>query len=171
MSALWKAEVLTRQPEVVEVRVHQIHPDSGVFERGKVFALRLIYDEAFGYGPGLTREIRGPLGEAISLEQTFDAAFMAANADRFVRGVEVRDVSGPPLDLDAARAQVDREVASTGIGPGQPGWDAAWEKAWRELWRDAARLPAATYRIEVTEPRWLEHLAPGQAWESAAYAD
>jgi hypothetical protein len=169
VSALWNAEVLAKQPEAVEVRVRQIHPDSGAFARGKMFALRLIYDEAFGYGPGLVRQIRGPLGEAISLEHTFDAAYMAEHADRFVRTVEVRDVSGPPLDLDAARAQVDREVARAGISPGAPGWDAAWERAWREFWRDAARLPAATYRIEVTDPRWIEHLAPGQAWESAAY--
>jgi hypothetical protein len=171
MSALWKAEVLTKQPHAVEVRVRQIHPDSGPFERDKVFALRLIYDEAFDYGPGLARQIRGPLGEAISLEQTFDAAHMAANVDRFIRTVEVRDVSGPPLDLDAARAQVDREVASAGVAPGGPAWGAAWERAWGELWRDAARLPSAIYRIEVTDPRWLDHLAPGQAWESAAYAD
>lgn len=171
MSALWKAEVLTKQPDMVELRVRQIHPDSGTFEHDKVFALRLIYDETFTYGPGLARQIRGPLGEAISLEQTSNAAYMAAHADRFIRRVEVRDVSGPPLDLDAARARIDREVASAGIAPGGPGWDDAWEKSWRELWHDAARLPAAIYRIEVTDPRWLEHLAPGQVWESAAYTD
>ena len=171
MSALWHAEVLAKQPDAVELRVRQIHPDSGGFEAGKGFALRLIYDETFGYGPGGAREIRGPLGEAISLEQTFDAAYLAAHVDRFVREVELRDVSGPPLDLDAARAQVDREVASAGFVRGGSGWDAAWDKAWGALWRDAARLPTAIYRIEVTDPRWLEHLAPGQAWESAAYAD
>ena len=171
MPALWSAEVLATQRAVVTVRVRQIHSDSGAFLPGKVFALRLIYDEAFGYGAGLVHQIRGPLGEAISLEQTFDAAYMDAHVDRFVRKVEVSDVSGPPLDLDAARAQVDREVASMGLGRGEPGWEDAWEETWRELWCDVTKLPAATYRIEVTDPRWLEHLAPGQVWESAAYKD
>jgi hypothetical protein len=171
MSALWRAEVLAKQRSVVEVRVRQVHPDSGEFLRGKVFALRLIYDEATGYGPGLARQIRGPLGEALSLEQTFEAAYMDAHVDRFVRKVEVSEVDGPPLDLDTARAQVDREVSARGIGREDPAWQAAWDAAWREQWSDVTRLPAATYRIEVTDPRWLEHLAPGQVWESAAYED
>lgn len=29
---------------------------------------------------------------------------------------------------------------------------------------------AAHYRIAVTSPRWLEHLADGQSWRSAAYS-
>lgn len=28
----------------------------------------------------------------------------------------------------------------------------------------------ARYRIETTSPRWLEHLADGQSWRSAAYS-
>jgi len=171
MSALWNAEVLSKQRAAVDVRLRQVHPDSGAFEHGKVFALRLIYDEAYGYGPELARESRGPLGDALSLDQTLDAAYMKAHADRFVQRVEVFDVSGPPLDFDTAHAQVDREVSAMGIDREEPAWEATWETAWNEVWRDVTRLPAATYRIEVTDPRWLEHLAPGQTWESTAYED
>ena len=30
-------------------------------------------------------------------------------------------------------------------------------------------LPQADYHIEVTNPRWLQHLSVGHQWESAAY--
>ena len=124
MSALWSVEVVAKDGARITLRVAPIHPDAGRYSDGAVFALRLLYDEAYGYGPGLVREVRGPLGEAIALEQTFDAGVMAGAVDRFVRAVAV-----------------------------EPGADAA------------------TYRIEVTDPRWLAHLAVGQRWESAAYDD
>lgn len=171
MSALWNAEIISKQQTTVNMRVRQVHPDSGTFEHGKVFALRLIYDEALGYGPDLVPQSRGPLGEALSFEQTLDAAYMRSHVDQFVQRVEVFDVSGPPLDFDMARAHVDHEVSAMGLGREEPGWEDAWEDAWSQLWSDVTRLPAATYRIEVTDPRWLEHLAPGQTWKSTAYED
>ncbi|XXY47652.1 hypothetical protein WME91_47375 [Sorangium sp. So ce269] len=151
---------------MVDVRVRPTHPDSGPFVASKVFALRLLYDEAYSYGPGLVREARGPLGEAIALDHTFDEAYMATHVDRFIEHVEIHGASGPPLDLQSARAQVDRDLLSRGIRRDD---ETAWNDAWQTFWRDGERLPAATYRITVTEPRWIRHLAVGQTWESAAY--
>ncbi|WP_437727117.1 hypothetical protein [Sorangium sp. So ce861] len=170
MSSLWSAEILAKDGRVVDVRVRQIHPDSGPFVASKVFALRLLYDEAYGYRPGLVREARGPLGQAIALEHTMDAAHMATHVDRFIERVEVQGAGEPPLDLESARAQVDRDLLSRGIRrEEETAWNDAWDNAWRAFWRDGERLPTATYRITVSEPRWLAHLAVGQTWESAAY--
>jgi hypothetical protein len=53
-----------------------------------------------------------------------------------------------------------------------------------EMWRDSnhegwggpevfhakcQEQPSATYLIEVTDPRWLAHLTPGEEWDSTAY--
>jgi hypothetical protein len=63
-----------------------------------------LYDEAYGYDPdvSLKPKSRGPLGDAIVLDQTFDDAFMDANVDRFVERVAV-NVQKPRLDVEALR--------------------------------------------------------------------
>ena len=169
MSALWSARVITKDNRRLVVELRAIHPDSGAFLTPKRFALRLLYDEAYGYGPGSVREARGPLGEAIALEQTFDDAFLDANADRFVERVTV-DVRTPPLDVEALRARLDREVGDLGIRrEDRAAWSAAWDQRWDAFWDEPANLPVAMYTIDVTDPRWIAHLEVGSSWDSAAY--
>lgn len=39
----------------------------------------------------------------------------------------------------------------------------------RDLPEEPAVGTKATYAIEVTDAKWLEHLTPGQTWQSTAY--
>lgn len=170
MSALWSAKVVAKDGHRVTVQVRVIHPDSGEFSDAKKFAFRLIYDLAYCYGPGLVREACGPLGEAVQLEQTFDGAFLDGIVDRFIERVAVRDVRNAPLDVEALRERIDRELSARGVRrDGGAAWSEAWQERWDAFWCDPARLPAATYEIDVTDPRWIAHLELGSQWESAAY--
>jgi hypothetical protein len=170
VSALWSAHVVAKDSRRITVEVHAIHPDSGELSGAKRFALRLIYDEAYGYGPGSVREVRGPLGEAVQLEQTFDDAFLDANVDRYIARVTVASVRNAPLDVEALRARIDREVTERGVRrEDRVAWRTAWDARWEAFWSDPAQRPSATYAIEVTDPRWIAHLAVGARWESAAY--
>lgn len=170
MSALWSIEVIARGDRRAVLRVRAIHPDSGEFSDARTFAFRLIYDPAYRYGAGLVREATGPLGEAVSLDQTFDDAFLAARVDRYVAQVVVSDVRNAPLDVEALRDDIDRELSARGIRRDDAAaWSDAWQDLWDAFWDDPARLPTATYELEVTEPRWIAHLAPGDRWDSAAY--
>jgi WD40 repeat protein len=38
-------------------------------------------------------------------------------------------------------------------------------------WPDEDRLVQADYEVQVTDPRWLEHLRPGLSWETGYYPD
>jgi hypothetical protein len=169
MSALWSARVLAKDNRRLVVELRAIHPDSGDFLTSKRFALRLLYDEAYGYGPGSVRESRGPLGDAIALEQTFDDTFLDASVDRFVERVGV-NVRTPRLDVEALRDRLDHEVAGRGIRrEDSAAWHAAWDELWDAFWADPEDLPVATYTVDVTDPKWIAHLTVGTRWESAAY--
>src|SRR3954451_5250206 len=115
MSALWSIEVVARGDRRVVLRVSAIHPDSGEFSDAPTFAFRLIYDPAYRYGPGLVREACGPLGEAMSLEQTLDDAFLAAHVDCFIAQVTVSDVRNAPFDVAALHEEIDRELSARGV--------------------------------------------------------
>jgi hypothetical protein len=170
MSALWSAKVVAKHDRRITVEVHAIHPDSGEFSDARKLALRLIYDESYGYGPGSVREVHGPLAEAIQLEQMFDDPFMDANVDRFIERVTVSGLRNAPLDVEALRARLDREVAARGVRrEDRAAWTTAWEALWDAFWSDPAQQPSATYAIDVTDPRWIAHLHVGSQWESAAY--
>jgi hypothetical protein len=169
MSALWSARVLAKDNRRIVIELRAIHPDSGEFQDGKRFALRILYDEAYGYGSDLAIKSRGPLGEAITLDQTFDDKFLDDSVDSFVERVVV-DVQKPRLDVEKLRDRLDREVAARGIRleDGEQ-WKDAWNELWDAFWDEPANLPVATYTIDVTDPQWIAHLAVGSAWESAAY--
>lgn len=170
MSALWSVIVIARRERRVTLEVRAIHPDSGEFSDSRTFVFRLIYDPAYRYGPGLVRQATGPLGEAVALKQTFDDAFLDAHVDRFIAHVTVSDVRNAPLDVEALRVDIDRELSARGVRRDDgAAWSNAWQDLWDAFWDDPARLPTATYELEVTEPRWIAHLAPGDRWESAAY--
>jgi hypothetical protein len=170
MSALWSAEVIAKSDRRITVELRAIHPDSGAFDDSKKFALRLIYDPAYRYGPGLVRETCGPLGVAMQLEHTFDDAFMTGNVDRFIARVTLSNVRNARLDVEALREDIDREISARGVRRGdRAAWRAAWDQRWNAFWRDASRLPTATYEIDVTDPQWIAHLDLGARWQSAAY--
>lgn len=44
-----------------------------------------------------------------------------------------------------------------------------FDHAYEQLWKDPAKLPARRYRITVTDPAFVSHVAKGARWASAAY--
>jgi len=170
MSALWSAQVVAKDNRRIAIELRAIHPDSGAFPSDKKFALRLLYDEAYGFAPGLVRESRSPLGDAVTLEDTHDDAFLDANVDRYIARVQLGSVRNAPLDVEALRADIDRQLTARGVRREDKAvWHDAWTDLWDAFWSDPSRLPTATYEIDVTDPQWSAHLAPGSAWESAAF--
>jgi hypothetical protein len=169
MSALWSARVLAKDNRRIVIELRAIHPDSGEFQDAKRFALRLLYDEAYGYDQAFKLKSRGPLGDAITLDQTFEDAFMDGVVDRFVERVAV-DVQRPRLDVDHEGQRIDRELAERGIRreDGER-WKEARADLWDAFWKNPDNLPVATYTIDVTDPLWTAHLEVGSTWESAAY--
>jgi hypothetical protein len=111
----------------------------------------------------------GPLGEAVDRSAAGDWDFLVQNARRFVRSVEKLDAAHEPFDEAATRLLIDREVEAAGLRRDTPEWEPRWIEAWRLFWKNPSRPPHATLRVAVTAPRWLEHLRPGQRWDSAAY--
>ena len=59
MSAWWSAQVVAKDNQRIVIELRAIHPDAGAFPTDKKFALRLIYDEAYGFAPGLVRQRLG----------------------------------------------------------------------------------------------------------------
>jgi hypothetical protein len=170
MSALWDVEVLRLEGRDVRLLVRVIHPDSGDFPETKEFALRLLYDESFEYGPALTRVPLGPLGAALSVEEVNDRGFLARNVGRFVLSVAVVERRNAPLDLEETRRLIDEELSARGLRPEDGrAWKSAWEDEWKEFWSRTERLPSATYDITVTDADWLAHLSASRKWESAAF--
>ena len=50
-------------------------------------------------------------------------------------------------------------------------YDEAWMGAHAgDFVRSVKRTDDSTLAVEVTDPRWLEHVTPGDSWRSAAYA-
>lgn len=170
MSELWSAEVVSKSGVHIVILLRAIHPDSGSFGKSKKFVFRLLYDLAFDYGPGLVLETRGPLGEVVALERLSDDDFLEENVDRYVSQVVIEDIRNAPFEVDELRSRIDRQLIASGLAPDdQTSWNAAWNARWQAFWEDHEGLPTATYKIDVTDPRWIAHLERGSRWESAAY--
>lgn len=169
MSTLWNVKVVELGGPRVGLRVWLVHPDAGPFSQSAVFALRLLYDEAWEYNVQMERVARGPLGEEITPDNIEDARWMRANAGRFIADVALVEELRAPLDEQAIHRRIESALRERGLGPGDATWAQDKRAAWNVFWRDPDNLPEALYRITVTDPRWLAHLAPDQTWRSAAY--
>ncbi|MFC7327712.1 WD40 repeat domain-containing protein [Marinactinospora rubrisoli] len=92
-----------------------------------------------------------PIGKAVSVEQMLGEGWVVENARWFVEEVERTAVRNDPPREDA--------------------WDRMhdfyYEREGR--WRDEELLVQADYVVRVTDPAWIEHLSPGDAWGSAWY--
>jgi hypothetical protein len=89
-----------------------------------------------------------------------------ALCDRFVVGVSYGDLKHwRPLVCQARagrffdparRGDARMQEASEAL---HAAFDGAWERG------DESALPAATLRVEVTDPRWIAHLEVGMGWD------
>lgn len=99
------------------------------------------YGEAVPSEEALERGQRAPLASALAGQDMHDLDWCVKNADRFVFCVGVTDHINY-TDPDDGDSVYNRE-----------------------------NPPQATYTITVTDPAWLEHLAPGMWWPSYGFAD
>jgi hypothetical protein len=169
MPGLWSITVLELEHDHVTVEVRQAHPDAGAFPESRAFALRLLHEQAWKLDRGFNYKAVSPLGEACDSRQVLDEAWMDANAGRFIDEIVAEDATATILDEATATRQV---AAQLGLGDLERLTDDERERfddAYAELWNDPSKLPARRYRIKVTDPVFLSHLAPGARWSSAAF--
>lgn len=168
MPALWKIEVLAKGADWVQVEVRQAHPDAGEFPTSRAFALRLLHEQAWKLDRDFKYKATGPLGEACTDKQVLDEGWLAANAAKLIAEIAPEATATPAIDEATAERQVADQlgVALDALSDAdRERLDAAYEA----FWRDTSKLPARRYRIQVTDPAYLAHLAPGARWNSAAF--
>lgn len=169
MAGLWSIAILDKAHDWVTVEVRQAHPDVGVFPESRAFALRLLHEQAWELDSGFHYQALAPLGAACDARQVLDETWLEANVDRFIDEIVADDPTAAPLD----EATATRLVADhLGLGDPERLTDEERERfddAYHELWSDRSRLPARRYRIKVTDPAYLAHIASGARWSSSAF--
>jgi hypothetical protein len=168
MSALWHIAVLEKGPDWVSIEVRQAHPDAGEFPETRGFALRLLHERAWDLDPKFNYRARAPLGAACDNKQVADEDWIDANAARFIAGVTVEGTAAI-LDEQAAVKQVATQLGIKDLDQLPDDARERFDDAYAALWKDPARMPARRYRIQVTDPSFVSHLAAGDKWPSAAY--
>lgn len=169
MSDMWSVEVVNRGERWVDLCVRQRHPDAGAMPEDKQFALSLLLNEAYGYDDKWQRRATSPLGEQFPIDRYWDAEVVAQRQDEFIESVRIYRQVNAPFNEKAAHAAVDRKVLEKGIERDGDDWEDEWTSEWNAWWAADDGPPIATYRIVVTDPRWLAHLTLGQSFDSAAY--
>ncbi|MGP3990142.1 WD40 repeat domain-containing protein [Streptomyces sp. 3N207] len=113
------------------------------------FFLSLLWESAADGG--------GPLGDFFTWREPENDGWLAVNTRWFVESVERVAVRNYPLS-DQDWAHIDT-LQEEGIHQRDDGWP------------DEGLLVQADYEVQVTDPRWLEHLWPGLSWETGYYPD
>lgn len=166
MALLWTVDVLNRGEDWVELRVQQQHPAAGPMPASKAFALRLLCELA--HGADSSSVATSALGVALPRADALRDGALREHADRFVASARVHRLVNAPFNEAAARATVDARVEARGIERDDIEWKDVWQEEWTAWWDSPDGPPIATLRIVAAEPRWLEHIAPGQHFETAA---
>ena len=115
MSELYTVDVLNRGAQWVDFRVTQCHPDAGAFPESPGFALQLLLDQAYQFDEAYQRVPAGPLGEAVPVDDFYDAELAVERAKQFIDSVQVYKVVNAPFVEKDAHAWVDRKVLARGI--------------------------------------------------------
>ncbi|KAB2350216.1 WD40 repeat domain-containing protein [Actinomadura rudentiformis] len=112
------------------------------------FFLQLLWESADDRG--------GPLGGVFTWRELDDDGWLAVNTRWFVQSVErVAIRNHPPSDEKWGHIHALQER----MHERDDGWP------------DEDRLVQADYEVQVTDPRWLEHLWPGLSWATGWYPD
>lgn len=147
---LFGARVLDVDPARREVcfRVFAVYYDTSVRqhlsppERDPGFFLGLLWE---------TGRWDHPIGATVSVDQILDRDWTMRNARWFVEHVERVAVRNDPPPEDA--------------------WDRLHDFYYERDggWKDEDLLVQADYVVRATDPCWIEHLHPGDAWGTAWY--
>ncbi len=108
------------------------------------FFLTILWDEGdtrFGKG--------GPIGDEISVDQICDETWVDNNTFRFIKNVEQLTTANFPIKDYTGYA------------------DFYYER--NGAWEHEDKLVQATYEIEVTDAKYIDHLSSGMSWGTTAY--
>ncbi len=169
MSDLWDVDILNRGQSWVDLKVTLHHPDAGPFPESPGFALQLLLIPAFGWDSSGNRRAPSPLSSEWSEDNYYDAEECSDRAKQFVRSVKIYRAVNVPFIEKQVHEGIDKRVLARGIARDSDDWESEWEREWRAYWSDPGRVPSATYRIEVTDPRFLSHIEPGMRFDSASW--
>ena len=169
MSSLWDVEILNRGAKWVDLVVTLHHPDAGPFPESPGFALQLLLVPAYGYDESYNLQAKGPLGAEFSETEFYDAETVEERADKYISSVRIYKAVNVPFVEKTVHAGIDKRVLARGIKKKSAAWQPAWDDEWRAYWADPTRVPSARYRIEVKDPRWVEHLSPGSIFDTASW--
>lgn len=170
MSEMYDVTVVNRGKTWVDLKVRQVHPDAGLVSESKGFALQLVLVEAYQFDDKYERIPNGPLGEAVEFDKSYDAEAVEELADTYVKSSHAYRALNVPFVEKAAHAAVDEKVLARGIQKDSDEWEDAWQDEWREWWQRPDGPPYVTLRVEVADPKWIEHLEPGKTFDTAAWA-
>lgn len=171
MSSLWQVEVIDKHKDQVRLDVQSIHTDADDFTDSKAFALLLLADSAFDLNDDGEYVPNSDLGSDLSPDfYEEDEEKLPKIASKYIASVEVSNVKNSPFDEGAVKQRINQQLKEKGIAKGTQAWEQAFSEQWSAFWSKPGNRPSSTYTIRVTEPRWIAHLKPGKAWESAAYA-
>jgi hypothetical protein len=98
-----------------------------------------------------------------------DEAWVDANVGGFIDEIVAEDATATTLDEATSTRQVAAQLGLDDPGRLTDDERARFDDAYDELWKDPSRLPARRYRIRVTDPAFVSHVAPGDRWSSAAF--
>jgi tetratricopeptide (TPR) repeat protein len=139
----------------VRLRVFVVHyePSWGTNEllpEDPSFFFRVLWEGA--RGTGSMDGTDGPLADLVRLDDYLDEAWVDRHTHRFVSGVERVAARNHPLDDEA--------------------WDSLATYYYERDggWQDEHLLAQGDYEVQVTDPRWLAGLCPGQSWGTGAHA-
>jgi hypothetical protein len=140
-TSLFHVKVLSKQENTVRLRLRIITGEQTEFPSSHYFALMVLYDSAN------FAQIKAPIADAMTTDDTMDHEWLDDNVDRFIQSVTLSEVVNLPVRVDFE-----------GMSSAQR----------RRFWR-GADAPHATLEITVTSPQWIEHVHKGGEWESTAF--
>ena len=108
------------------------------------FFFRILWDKGdtrFGKG--------GPIGDEVSVDQICEEAWVDNNTFRFIKNVE--QIARTNFPLKDYKDYADFYYERNGS------------------WEDEDKLVQATYEIEVTDAKYIDHLNTGMSWGTTAY--
>lgn len=167
MSSMFRVQILAVADVAVDLEVRRAHPDACPFSEAPSFLFGFLLDTAFRISPAGAWEPAGPLGERVTVAAWGDMDQHIRLTPKFIRSVHLFQSANLPMD---PAGWSRRRAIERGADPAAPDFEVDRQDAEVDYPDAADGAPWARYRVEVTDPRWIEHLSLGQRFDSANYA-
>lgn len=173
-SPLFVATCVARHATVVDIELEPTPAISPHFPFSSFFAFALLHESAStrAVRPGTSPdvfppELAGALASELGFDEVLDHSCRDSPERRALAARYIRDVG-----YVSARGWTPSTPLTDGLYRGAvPAPESRAQMDHLESLVRAGTTPAATLRIEVTEPRWCSHLEPGMSWDVYAFDD